>query len=186
MFDKTSAVAALEARRAQLAGIVASLRQKQFAAPEIGAEQTQIARDYDVLKSGYENLLQAREQVRLKGEIASKTKEVEFKTVDPPTLPDAPSAPNRPLLLTLVLVAGLVLGLGVTFIASQLRPSYVTEERLAGDTGLPVLGSIGEVVDRVTQRRQKRLTYGFAAGTVAAVGVYAVIMAVNMVRGGGA
>lgn len=184
LFDKTSAVAALEARRAQLSGIVGSLRAKQFAAPEIGAEQAQLNRDYDVLKTGYENLLQAREQVRLKGEIANKTKEVEFRTVDPPTLPDVPSAPNRPLLLTLVLIAGLALGLGVAFVASQLRPSYMTEERLAGDTGLPVLGSIGEVVNDAAERRQKQLTYGFAAAAAAAIGVYAIIMAFTLVHNG--
>jgi len=184
LFDKQSSVAALSARRSQLGAIVENLRGKQVKAPEIGAEQAQLNRDYEVQKAGYENLLRSREQIRLRGDISTQTKEIEFRTVDPPTLPKVPIAPNRPLLLTLVLVGGLVLGLGVAFLASQLHPSYVTEDRLASDTGLPVLGSIGEVIAPAAKRRERRLSLGFAAAATAAVGVYALMMVINLVRSG--
>jgi len=184
LFDKQSSVAALSARRAQLAGFVENLRAKQEKAPEIGAEQAQLNRDYDVQKAGYDNLLRSRDQIRLRGDISSQTREIEFRIVDPPTFPTSPTAPNRPLLLTLVLIGGLLLGLGVAFLASQLHPSYVTEDRLANDTGLPVLGSIGEVVAPAAKRRERRLSLGFAAAAAAAVGMYALMMIINLVRSG--
>lgn len=186
LFDKQSQVGALSARRAQLASFVDNLRSKATQAPEIGAEQARLNRDYDVLKAGYDNLLRSREQIRLRGDISSQTKEVEFKTVDPPTLPVVPTSPNRPLLLSLVLVGGLALGLGVAFLVSQLQPSYLTEDRLAGDTGLPVLGSIGEVVAPAARRRQRRMTIGFFAAAAGAVGVYALMMVINLVHAGAA
>jgi len=185
LFDRESAVAALAARRAQLNGYLGDLRSKQAAAPGVGAEQAKLVRDYDVLKAGYENLLRSREQIRLRGDIANQTKEVEFRTVDPPTLSPVPVAPNRPLLLSLVLAGGLLAGLAVAFGASQLKPSYTSEDRLAAETGLPVLGSVGEVVSPAIRKRERRFTLGFAAATAAAFGVYALMMVINMVRSGG-
>ena len=185
LFDKQSTVAALSARRAQLQAIMADLRNKQISAPDVVAQQAKLTRDYQVLKDGYDNLLRSREQIRLRGDIANKTKEVEFRTVDPPTQDDTPVAPNRPLLLSLVLVGGLVAGLGVAFAASQLTPSYVSEERLAAETGLPVLGSVGEIISPTRRKRERRFAIGFAAATAGAFGMYAVIMLLNMLRGGG-
>jgi succinoglycan biosynthesis transport protein ExoP len=185
LFDKQSTVAALSARRAQLAGYVSEMRAKQTGAPDVLAQQAKLTRDYDVLKQGYDNLLKSREQVRLRGDIANQTKEIEFRTIDPPTLDTQPVAPNRTLLLSLVLGAGLVIGLGVAFAASILRPFYITEDRLAIETGLPVLGSVGEVVSPVSKRRERRFTLGFFAVTAAAIGVYAVMIVINMVRSGG-
>ena len=185
LFDKGSTVAALGARRAQLSGYLNDLRAKQANAPGVGAEQAKLVRDYDVLKSGYDNLLRSRETIRLRGDIANQTKEVEFRTVDPPTLSPVPVAPNRPLLLSLVLAGGLLAGLAVAFGASQLKPSYTSEDRLASETGLPVLGSVGEVVSPAIRKRERRFTLGFAAATAAAFGVYALMMVINMVRSGG-
>ncbi len=185
LFDRQSAAAALAARKGQLAGYLNELRVKQAQAPEVGAEQAKLNRDYDVLKSGYDNLLRSREQIRLRGDIANQTKQIEFRTIDPPTLNADPVAPNRPLLLSAVLVGGLIAGLAVAFGASQLRPSYTSEDRLAVETGLPVLGSIGEIVSPASKRRERRFTLGFAAATALAFGVYALMMVINIVRGGG-
>ena len=186
MFDKQSSVAALSARRSQLQGIMADLRSKQISAPDVVAQQAKLTRDYQILKDGYDNLLRSREQIRLRGDIANNTKQVEFRTVDPPTLETEPTAPNRPLLLSLVLVGGLVAGLAVAFGVSQLNPSYISEERLAAETGLPVLGSVGEIVSPSRRKRERRFAIGFAAATAGAFGVYALIMLFNTLHGGGA
>ncbi len=185
LFEKESSVAALTARRSQLQRYVAELRGKQTSAPDVVAQQAKLTRDYDILKTGYDNLLRSREQVRLRGDISNQTKEVEFRTVDPPTLDAKPVAPNRPLLLSLVMLGGLVAGGAVAFGASQLKPFYVSEERLTADTGLPVLGSVGEVVSNVTRRRERRVTMGFLGATAGAVGLYAVMMAINVLRSAG-
>ena len=186
LFDKQSSVAALSARRAQLEGFLSDMRTKQAQMPDVAAQQAKLNRDYDVLKAGYDNLLKSRETVRLRGDIANTTKEIEFRTVDPPTLVPAPVAPNRPLLLSLVLGLGLIAGLAVAFVAAQMRPSYVSEDRLAAETGLPVLGSVGEVVSPGIKRRERRFTTGFIVATGAALGAYAVMMIINMIRSGGA
>lgn len=185
LFDKQSSVAALGARKAQLEGYMNDMRGKQTQAPDILAQQAKLNRDYSALKTGYDNLLKSREDVRLRSDISSQTKQIEFRTVDPPTLDEMPIAPNRPLLLSVVLGAALLVGMGVAFAVSMLRPSYFSEDRLATETGLPVLGSVGEVVNPSRQRRERRSTIGFIGATGAAIGVYAVMMIINMVRNGG-
>ena len=185
LFEKQSQVAALGARRQQLATALADLRMKQTEQPEIGAQQAKLNRDYAVLKEGYDNLLSSREQVRLRIDVASQTDEVQFRTVDPPTLPAAPIAPNRPLLLTVVLLGGLAAGLAVAFLASQLHPTYITEDKLAADTGLPVLGSVAEVVDDDSRARGRKWLMGFAALGLGLVGIYALMLVAQLVGRGG-
>lgn len=176
LFEKQSAAAALAARQQQLLSALADLRQKQTEAPQIVAEQAKLNRDYDVLKAGYDNLLKSREQIRLRADVANQTNEVQFRTVDPPTAPGAPIAPNRSLLMTLVLLAGLGAGLAAAFVMSQLHPAYITEEKLAEDTGLPVLGSIAEVVQQPVVARERKMTRNFAALGAGLVGFYALIL----------
>lgn len=185
VFEKQSQTAALAARRAQLSGTINELRTAQTQQPEIFAQQSKLNRDYSVLRSGYENLLQSRERIRLRSDVASQTDEVQFRTIDPPTLPADPVAPNRPLLLTLVLLGGLVVGLAVAFLASQLHPTYITEEKLAVDTGLPVLGSVAEVVDGEAKARGRKMVVAFAGLGLGLVGIYALMLVVQLVGRGG-
>jgi hypothetical protein len=69
-------------------------------------------------------------------------------------------------LLTAVLVAGLFGGVGAAFALGQLRSSFATAARLEKMSGMPVIGSISEVVTEAqTALRRRRLTiYGAALG----------------------
>lgn len=186
LFQKQSEVAAHEARLAQLRGAVNDLSAKQTAQPEIVAEQTRLNRDYQVLRAAYENLLESREQIRLRADVSSQTDEVQFRTVDPPTLPAAPIAPNRSLLNTVVLLAGLGAGLAVAFLASQLHPTYITEDRLAEDTGLPVLGSVAEVEQPEARAESRKWVRVFAALGLGLGGVYALLLMLQLAGRGAA
>ena len=87
-----------------------------------------------------------REQLRLRGEIKTEREAVKFEVVDPPTTPQSPVAPNRPLLLTGVLIVGLGIGAGAAFALGHLRSTFSTTAKLERVTGLPVLGAISESV----------------------------------------
>jgi polysaccharide chain length determinant protein (PEP-CTERM system associated) len=186
LFEKQSQVAALEARLAQLRSALSDLTAKQTEQPEIVAEQTRLNRDYSVLKAAYDNLLSSREQIRLRADVASQTDEVQFRTVDPPTLPSAPVAPNRSLLNTLVLLAGLGTGLAVAFLASALHPTYITEDRLAEDTGLPVLGSVAEVESAEAKAENRKWVRVFAALGLGLGGIYALLLVLQLAGRGAA
>lgn len=182
--EKQATVAALAARRAQLQSDMAQFTAKQIEEPGVAAEQARLNRDYDVLKAQYDKLLGDREDVRLRSDVATKTETISFRVIDPPYLPRVPVAPNRPLLLALVLVLGIAGGIGAAFAKAQLRTTYATAERLGRASGLPILGAVSEVLTpaNIVDRR-KRLVW-FASGAGALAGCFALLLLVEFVQRG--
>lgn len=184
MAEKQATVAALTARRAQITGDMAQFAAKQAEEPGIAAEQARLNRDYDVLKAQYDKLLSDREDVRLRNDVATRTDPISFRVIDPPALPRVPATPNRPLLLALVLVLGIAGGIGAAFAQGQLRATYATPERLARSVGLPVLGSVAEVVMPAAVVERRRRLMWFAGGAGALVGCFALLLVVEFVQRG--
>jgi polysaccharide chain length determinant protein (PEP-CTERM system associated) len=187
VFDKQSSVAALGARQAQLQRSIAEMQTRQVEEPGIAAEQAKLNRDYDVLRRQYDQLVKSREEVRLSSDVENKTDQVRFQIVDPPAFPRKPVAPNRPLLLTSVLIGGLLAGIATAFLVSQVHTTYITPNRLQEAFGVPVLGSVSEVVGD-QQRAQARLwSRGFAVLAVGLVTAYAMLLLYQVViQGAGA
>jgi polysaccharide chain length determinant protein (PEP-CTERM system associated) len=182
--DKQATVASLRIRKAQLQGDLDQLNAKLAADPQAAAEQGQIDREYQSLKDQYDQLLAQRAQVALKGEAQTQTDTVKFNVIDPPTTPRAPVAPNRFLLLTGVLVAALAAGIGAAFAMGQLRATFPTSARLEKATGMPVIGSIGEVVTRAQVEDRARKLKLFAGAAVALGAAYLLLLGVETLQRG--
>lgn len=163
--DKAAQVAALTNRKAQIEADIGTFEQKMAADPAVAAEQADIDRNYQVLKAQYDKLLADREQVKLRSQAASQTDAVKFSVIDPPVAPTAPTAPNRPLLLTGVLLVGLGGGMAAAFGLSKLGSSFSTAAQLERASGMPVIGSIGEVIGEAQAALRKRKLQMFAAAT---------------------
>ncbi|MBB4839462.1 polysaccharide chain length determinant protein (PEP-CTERM system associated) [Sphingomonas kyeonggiensis] len=168
--DKQATVAALVQRKAQIEGDLNALSAKMAEAPGVAAEQGEIERQYQVLKTQYDQLLAQREQMKISSQAQNVADADKFNVVDPPTQPRAPTSPNRPLLLTGVLIAGLGAGVALAFALGKLTATFPTAAKLEKASGMSVIGSIGEVVTATqTAMRRKKLT--LFAGGVAALGV---------------
>ena len=182
--EKQATVAALAARKAQLQSDMAQLTAKQSDEPGVAAEQQAINRDYDVLKAQYDKLLGDREEVKLRSDVSTKTDSVKFSVIDPPSAPRLPVAPNRPLLLALVLLLGIAGGIGAAFGQAQLATTYATADRLARASGLPVIGSISEIVTAPQQVENRRRLMWFAGAGGALAGCFALLLLVEFVQRG--
>ena len=182
--ERQAAVAALASRKAQIETDMRQFVEKTAADPAVAAEAGRLARDYGVLKDQYSKLLADREEVKLRGQMDSETDAVKFRVIDPPSAPRLPVAPNRPLLLTLVLVAGLAGGIGAAFALGQIQTTYPTADRLAKASGLPVIGSIGAVTTSAERAEAKKHLQWFAGGGAALAGAYALLLAVEFVQRG--
>jgi polysaccharide chain length determinant protein (PEP-CTERM system associated) len=177
--EKEGQVQAAAARKAQLQADLAQLGNRQASEPGVAAEQDRLNQDYDVLKRQYDKLLEDRDQVRLRTDVRNQTDAVKFKVIDPPSQPNVPLTPNRPLLLTLILFVGLGAGAGAAYVLGQIQTTFPTQTRLAEATGLPVLGSIGQVFTEEgrARHRQRLLWLGGGAGALGAA--WAVLLAVE-------
>jgi polysaccharide biosynthesis transport protein len=182
--ERQGQVASLSVRRAQLQAEMAQFQSRQVAEPTLVAEQQRLNRDYEVLKGAYDKLLADREEVKLRGSLQSDTDSIKFRVIEPPTSPRTPAAPNRPMLLTLVLLASIGAGVAAAFGMAQIKSTYTTAEQLQRASGLPVIGSITEVMNAAQRaRRTQKLKY-FVAGCAGLVGVFIILMTVEFVQRG--
>jgi polysaccharide chain length determinant protein (PEP-CTERM system associated) len=183
--ERQASVAALSARKGQLQSELAQFAARQVDEPSVAAEQQRLNRDYEVLKTKYDELLAEREKMRLLSQVQSENGTVKFRVIDPPSSPRKPTAPDRPLLLTGVLLFGLLTGIGVAFGMSQLQAKYVNAPRLEKASGLRVIGSISESLTFSQKTDRKRRMKLFYAGGAALAGVFALLLVVEMVQRGG-
>lgn len=175
-------VASLKARVNEYASRLATARQQSNAAPEVEAQLTQLNRDYQVNRENYTKLVERREAARLSGDLTSATDMMSFRVIDPPTAPTVPTGPHRPRLMSLVFVGALAAGLGVAFLMSQIRPTFLSQTALRNETGMSILGSISmNWTDEQKIRRRRRL-YAFTASVALLFTVYGGIMAVLVMK----
>ncbi len=182
--DRQASVAALSSRKASLQSEIAQLSSKQTAEPGISAEMTRLNREYEALKLQYDKLAADRDSIRLRGQVETQTDAVQFKVINQPTLSNIPAAPNRPLLLGAILFVGLGAGAGVAFALSQLQSTFPTAAKLERSSGLPVIGSISQMLtsaQRTERARKLRMLYGAFGGLV---GVFGLLMVVEFIQRG--
>ena len=184
MVERQSNVQALQSRAAALRSEIASITASQAREPGAAAEAQRISRDYEVLREQYDELLQDREELRLRGQVESERSAVQFEVVDPPTTPRSPAAPNRPLLLLAVLVVGLGAGAGSAFALSKLGSTFATASQLERSLGLPVIGTVSHTFTQAGRElRARRLKY-FAAGAGGLGALFVVLLGVEFVQRG--
>ena len=170
-------VAAMRARVTEYDFRYNELQAVADALPQIEAEHAQLTRDYEVIKSRYDKLLERRESAQISGDVEASNAVMGFRVIDPPRVPQTPSAPNRPRLMSLVLLAAVGGGLGIAFLLSQLRPTFGDERRLKEVSGMQVLGTIAMEWTDEQNRRRTRGLFAFVLSFLSLVSAYAAIMA---------
>jgi hypothetical protein len=152
----------IELRNEEMIG----LRRKQDEVPAVELQLAQMNRDYGVLRDNYNQLIERRESIRMAERLDSQTTNVDFRVVEPPMVPTAPSGPDRALLFGGVLGAAVVAALGVIFALIQLKDNFSTPNRLRDAFNLPVLGSVSMVAS-ARRVRWRRVEVSALGGSVA-------------------
>ena len=91
-------------------------------APAVITEAEDLDRDYGVLKKNYQELVSRREATLIADAADTKTEKIQFRIVDPPQVPLVPAEPNRPLLVSLVLLGGIGAGIAAPLGDDPARP----------------------------------------------------------------
>ena len=180
--ERQASATALAARKQAIQADMAQLSAKQTSEPAVAAEYERINRDYESLKTQYDKLVTDRDQVRLRGQVETQTDSIQFKVINQPQVSNVPAAPNRPLLLTLVLFAGLGAGAGIAFALGHLQTSFPTAAKLEKASGIPVIGAISQILNqRQRQERAKKMKL-FYGGTAALGGVFALLLVAEFIQ----
>jgi len=170
-------VAAMKARVAEYEIRYSELQAAANALPQVEAEFKQLTRDYEVIRTRYDKLLERREQAQISGDVEASDAGMGFRVIDPPQVPLTPSAPKRTLLMTLVLVAALCGGFAIAFLMSQLKTTFNDEHRLQEATGISVLGSVAMSWNEKQRKRRARGVFALVLSYLGLLSAYGAIMA---------
>ena len=100
--------------------------------PETEQELSVVSRGYEEAKFNYNSLLQKQTQSQLATSLGQQQQGQQFHIIDPPKLPDKPSAPNRFLISLVGLALGTVLGLGLATFLELTDVRFRQEKDLEG------------------------------------------------------
>ncbi len=175
-------IASLKARVSEYEGRLATIKNAERMLPEVEAEYSQLNRDYDINRKNYESLVSRREAANMSVEMDASSGVAEFRLIDPPSVPSKPAAPNRMLLMPLAGMLALALGGAVSFIMSQVRPTFFDGRVLREISGLPVLGVVTTVPDPARAKRERRNGLLFAGGLSCLVGCFGLMTVALVLR----
>ncbi|GAA0856909.1 XrtA system polysaccharide chain length determinant [Aliiglaciecola litoralis] len=140
--------------------------------PQIEAESQGLNRDYQITKEKYLELISRREQAELSRKAEATSNDVQFRIIEPPSLPNKPSGPNRILFYSLILFVGFGTGLGIAFLVSQINPVVLSPSQLVSSFGIPVFGKVSHIDAESLAKADKRRMLVFSASSLAILFIF--------------
>jgi hypothetical protein len=134
--------------------------------PQIEAEQAQIERDYQVVRTSYDSMLARRESANLGLKLDQSAQLTEFRVVEPPRVAPTAVFPTQLHLAALAVLVSVLLGLAAAAGVERLMPTLVEPSQLRRISGRPVLGAISVLTtgpQRVVAEAQDR-RFSFSLG----------------------
>lgn len=170
--DAEANAAALKGKAEELEGKLAQLKATARLRPELEEELVQLNRDYQVQKANYDSLISRRESAMMTIQLEQSASVADFRIIDPPRVSNKPVAPNRILLLGLVVGASLGAGLFASLAYSQLFPVFHSLKSLRRVLQRPILGAVSMQDGPVVQRKRRRMNFVFFTGLAGLLSAY--------------
>lgn len=125
--------------------------------PVVESQLTTILRDHEQYNRDYTELLNKQLQSQLTANLEERQQGQNFRLVDPPALPLAPSKPDSRKILLGGLAGGIALGLGLALLVELRTRPYTSEAELAQKYAVPLLVSI-PLMATPQENRRRRIT----------------------------
>lgn len=140
---------------------IAAYQARLNSIPATEQELADISRGYEESKANYNSLLQKQNQSQLATSLEQRQQGEQFHTLDPPSLPVRPSAPNHLLFSIGGMILGCAIGVGLTAFL-EVTDARVRHEKDLTDIvpvkvliGIPHLDAPGEDRSRVVFQRME-------------------------------
>jgi polysaccharide chain length determinant protein (PEP-CTERM system associated) len=152
----------------RLSRLVASYTAKVEAIPVREQQIADLARDYEISKAHYSQLLEKQLSAQTATQLEIRQKGEKFSILDPAQPAERPSRPNRLLINVAGAVVGLGLGLLMALATEFLGMSITSPDQITASTGIQVLEVIPIIsthADKVV--RKKRIMLAALSGMAA-------------------
>ncbi|MFC1577183.1 XrtA system polysaccharide chain length determinant [Candidatus Omnitrophota bacterium] len=114
--------------------------------PKREAEMENLQRDYQINSEMYTELANRLETAFLTRRLEMQDKGTRFKIVDPARVPLKPFKPNRKFMALGGLMFGIIIGIGLIFVAEMTDHSFTEINQLRNFLNIPVLGSVSQIL----------------------------------------
>ena len=122
--------------------------------PKREQELTLLTRDYDLMKTNYQSLLDKKIQSQMSENLERKQQGEQFKILDLARLPEKPIKPDRNKILLIGCVIGLAAGLGLAWFRESLDKSFHTVAEVESYLEIPVLATIQNLKEEMKKERK--------------------------------
>jgi hypothetical protein len=143
-------------------------------APVREQELSGILREHDTFKQQYTELLNRQQQSQLATNLAESRESLQFRLLDPPTLPERPSSPKRVKISLGGLAGGIFLGFVLAFLRDSMDHSFHSEQSLRKRFAVPLVVATPLLLTPNEQRARTWTTvFEWVAGSVMTLAVAA-------------
>lgn len=140
--DLKAEINSLQTKNENLRGQIVAAQARIDSTPIRAIELSKISRTYDITYKKYQDLMAKGLDSRLSENMEKKQKGEQFQVIDPADFPEKPVRPNRPLILLIGVVGGLIVGFGLAVAWDNLDTSFTRTDELHGCVDLPLLAAI--------------------------------------------
>jgi polysaccharide chain length determinant protein (PEP-CTERM system associated) len=168
----------LRKQAAQVQEGIRSLQARLESTPVGMKEYDELIRDRELARAEYEKLDRELSSSQGATKLIFRQQGERLDELDPPSLPQTPTEPKRPIIIAIGSAIGLAIGLCLAAAREMKDTSLKNLKDVRAYTQLPVLGSVPLLENDVVVRRRKRLAW-LAWSTACLVGV--VVMSSSVV-----
>jgi protein tyrosine kinase modulator len=155
---------------AQLDGTIRSYEARIESTPVGIREYDELIRDRDLAKKDYEDLDRRLNSSAMSTALQNRQQGERLEQLDPPSLPQTPSQPKRPVIISVGTSFGLLLGLCLAGARETRNRALHSVKDIRAYSSIAVLGNI-PLFERAetVQRRRRRLWLAWSGGCLASV-----------------
>lgn len=170
-------IANLADQERRLRSEIASYQGRLRLAPVREQEMTGLLRDYELLKQDYTDLQTKQTRAQLTVSAEEHRGGQQFRLVEPPVMPIAPSGPGRIKITLGAVLAGVLLGGAIAFLNGMRDRSFRTEEEIKHEFSVSLVVSLPVIR---TPSEETSLKWHRAIDWAGAVAIVAVVVAVQV------
>lgn len=170
-----SELSALQKQSAAIRETLAKYESAAARAPQVEKDYQVLARDHDASLTQLQDIRSKQTEAQLAENVEVERKGERFTIIEPPSLPQLPSKPNRPAILLLGLVFGLAAGIGMGFLAERLDDRIYGARQLGAVLGAPPLIAV-PIIRTEADIKRTRTRWTAASAVVVGGSVAALIL----------
>jgi len=166
----------LSARRSAVSSQLARMQGEITLSPKLEEQYRELVRDYEVMKTQYEQMRSQQATAELKAKAANSSAAESYVLINPAREPEDPVEPDRVALMFLAFVLAIAAGIGTAFLLNVTDTTVRGSSDVAVLAGSPPFAHVPTMRNPMELRRQRVSDLALATGiTIVAIVVLYVV-----------